>query len=121
MASVLRQINTLFHGKFVAVVKLLKDSAGRRVVRATSKYGVDAVVKITSNAEPASAARAAREIKLLRMFQYMNASRICGMREQAATSVCTAVVLECMELGTAQDLLDNSVAIQHTYFLMVLT
>ena len=106
-ATVLQQLDTLFQGSFVGLREpLLKDQAGCRVVRAKLKTGVDAVVKITSNADAAAKARAAREIKLLRMFQDLKAQHICGFRDDVVTPAYSAVVLECMELGTVQDFLD---------------
>ena len=111
----LRQINTLFDGKFVAIVEplLKKDDPRCRVVRATLKSGVDAVVKMISNADRGDKTRANREIKLLRKFSDLRAQHICGLRDSTVTAACSAMMLECMELGTVGDFLDAAPA-EHT-------
>ena len=108
-ASVLRQLNALFHGCFASIMEpLLKESPRCRVVCAKLKSNVNAVVKITSNAERGDMARARREIKLMQMFQGLKAQHICGYRDSTVTAICSALMLECMELGTVQDLLNNA-------------
>ena len=108
-ASVLRQVNVLFSGTFSSVVEpLLKDDPGCRVVRVMLKSGVGAVVKVISNADPGDKVRATREIKLLRMFSDLNSQHICGIKDSAVTTTCSAMMLEYMELGTVRDFLQNA-------------
>ena len=105
----LRQLNSLFDGSFAAIAEpLLKDCPNIRLVRATLKSGVGVVVKITSNADPGDKLRAKREIKLLRMFSELKVQHICGFRDSTVTAAYSAVILECMELGTVRDFLDTA-------------
>ena len=82
------------------------------MVRATAKTDNDYVVKIIFTAEPGAEARAKREITLLQMFQKLKdprARHICGIGDTNVTVSCSAMVLECMELGTVQDVLAHAV------------
>ena len=105
----LRHINSLFDSKFVNIVSpLLKDNSTCRVVRAKLKSGVDAVIKIVSNSDDGDKKRARREVKLLRMFSAKQAPHICSFMDATVTTTCTAIMLECMELGTVRDFLDKA-------------
>lgn len=77
-------------------------------MRAQLETGIDAVVKIVSRQHPGDKFPAEREIKLLRMFRDVGAQHICCIKDVVMTPTCSAMVLECMELGTLRDLLDTS-------------
>ena len=82
-------------------------------MRAQLETGIDAVVKIVSRQHPGDKFPAEREIKLLRMFRDVGAQHICCIKDVRMTPTCSAMVVECMELGTVRDLLDTSPA-EHT-------
>ena len=106
---VLLHLQKLFPGRFTVVVPpILKDKDGCRVIRATSKSGIDNVVKITSSSDRDARSRAVREIQLLQKFQELKAPHICGRYGSVVTAKCCAVVLEHMNFGTVRDVLKTA-------------